>query len=223
MADTTPISNAMNIALAIKLGDPAATGADNGVTASTDATDFSAAQRNQALSFAYNELANRLIKIYGKDAGKVCEGLVATQAITFSASGVALNKDYVATLTLLKSDNSEFGYTSLKALKQDLDPYLDAGYTIENALIYAYQRTAGTLTILSSGTGTLYYIKSDRKSTTTAADVAVNTSPDTTIDVTWHNFLIDYGAYWLCLNKASGEFIEKAPIYLAQADARLPK
>lgn len=303
MADSTPLSNFLNIALSIKLGDPPTTGGDNGITASTDATDFSATQRNDALAFAYNELANRLIKLYGKDAGKMCGGLVATQTVIFSSSGTTVNKDYISPLSLLDvTTEQEFEYMALKGLIQDLNPYVDAGYAVEAGKLYAYIRGAsqtvadiqitaggtgytsaptvgftggggtgaaatatitadavtsiiitnvgsgytstptvtftggvgsgaaataivgdGSLIVRHSNSGTLYYIKSDRKNVTTGANVAVNSTSDTSIDTTWHPFLIDYAAAWLAQNKSSGEWLEKAPIYLSQAESKFPK
>lgn len=223
MADTTPKSNALNIALAIKLGDPPTTGADNGATASADGADFSSVQRNQALGFAYTSLAKRLIEIYGVPGVEYqCQGLITTQSCNFTGT-ITLNADCILPLRLVKSDGTTFKQLTKAELVSDDFYYINNAFTVEGGTLTAYSRSAGTLSALSTGTATLYYIKSDRKSTTSSADIAVNTSPDATVDVTWFNYLIDYAAYWLAMNKASGEWTEKAPTYLAQAESYFPK
>lgn len=298
MANTTPISNALNIALANHLGDTVTTGADDGATAATDGTDFSATHRNLILQQAYKELATRLITKFGaKGAGFACEGLVATQAITFASAGTSVNKDYIVPLDLLQTTNM-FTVRSKAFLTQDKDPYTDYAFAVEASKLYGYIRTSGTLTLQSSGTSTLYYIKEDRLAKGTVLSIAiavagsgyttptvsiaaptsgvtatatatqsggiitaitvtnggngyasapavtisdgagpginatatatidgvpgsavvVNSLPDTTIDPMWFNFIIEYSAYRLAMIKASGEWIEKAPIYKASAD-----
>lgn len=222
MADSFPISNALNVAISVHLGDPVS-GADNGIAASSDGVDFSATHRNLILQKAYNELAVRLINLYGAQTASImCEGIRVQQSITFASGGTSINKDYITSIALLKSDNNEFNLRDLNDLKQDLDPYLDAGYAIEGGKLYAFQRSAGTLSQLTSGTGTLYYIKSDRLDVSTGAVIAVNSTSDTQIDGTWHNFLIEYSAYRLAEAKASGEYLEKATIYKQSADNILP-
>lgn len=223
MANTTPIANAQNIDLANSLNDIPVAGGDDGVTASTSGTVFSASQRNLALSDAYNQLAVRLVGKYGKDAGMICEGIVTTQTVTFASAGTTINLDYVSPITLLKSDNAEFALFPLNDLKQDRDPYLDAGYALEGGKLYAYQRSSGTLSQLTSGTGTFYYIKADRRSTTTGAPIAVNTAPDTTIDQTWLNWCIDWAALWLCRRKGAGRWKERIPEYTQLVEDKLPK
>lgn len=223
MANVTPISNALNVAIATHLGDPPTTGATDGETASSDGVDFSATHRNLILQKAYNELAVRLIALYGvQGASAMCEGIRAQQSITFASGGTSINKDYIMQIALLKSDFNEFNLRDLNDLRQDLDPYLDAGYAIEGGKIYAFQRSAGVLSQLTSGTGTLYYIKSDRLDTSTGSALAVNSTSDTSIDATWHNFLIEYSAYRLAEAKSSGEWQEKAVVYKASADLILP-
>ena len=222
MADTYPVSNAINVDLANKLQDPVS-GADNGAKAEADGSVFTATQRNLALADAYNQLAVRLVDKYGKDAGLVCEGIVATQAVTFASAGTTINLDYVHPIALLKSDNAEFALYPLNSLKQDRDPYLDQGYALEGGKLYAYQRSAGTLTQLTSGTGTFYYIKSDRRSTSTGAPLAVNATSDTTIDQTWLIWCKEYAAWWLAMNKGAGEWVARAEVFSQQVELKLPK
>jgi hypothetical protein len=223
MADTTPISNALNIRLGQKLGDPPTAGVDNGATAAVNGVDFTATQRNLALNQAYNELAVRLLATHGELAAVMCEGLVATQAVTFAAAGVTINKDYIRYLRLVGSTSLQFVLKSKAFLDNDQDPYIDRAYALEGGKLYAYIRSAGTLTLQSSGTGTFYYIKSDRKSTSTGADVAVNTAPDTTIDQNWLEWCMEYGAWWLAVNKGSDRWLTLANLFSAQVESKLPK
>ncbi len=223
MADTTPIINAVNVDLANKLNDPV-NNADNGVAVATDGSVFLAVQRNLALCDAMNQLAVRLIGNYGVDgAASKCEGLVATQSITFSSSGTSINKDYIAPLRLVGSATPEFLFRPKATLDLDLDIRIDRAYTIEGGLLYGYIRSAGTLTKQSSGTATFYYIKSDRKSTSTGAPVAYNTAPDTTIDQQWLIWVKEYASWWLAVNKGSGEWVAKAKNFETQMELKLPK
>lgn len=156
MANTTPISNALNIRLAQKLSDMPTVGGNDGDTAATDGTEFTDTQRNLALNQAYTELALRLINKYGAEAASICEGLVATQSIYFISAGVTVNKDYVMPLDLL-SDTDLFLKRSKAFLDQDKDTYIDRAYAIEAGKIYVYTRaasgTVGDIIITAGGTG----------------------------------------------------------------------
>lgn len=217
MADVTPRSNQLNVNLAQMLSD-AVTGSDNGVKSSADGSVFTSAQRNAKLSEGFTWVVNKIVQVVGlMEARTLLGDSLTTQAITFASGGTTVNADYLFPVALLKSDNNEFNLFPRKNLAQDLDPYLDAGYAIEGFKLYAYQRAAGTLSQLTSGTGTFYYLKADRKDTTTGSDIAANTVPDTTMDFKFLDAVMYYAASRLADDKGAGEWEVKAQKALAQA------
>lgn len=218
MANNTPTSNQLNINLGKLLNDSPTVGGDDGVTASTDGSIVTASQRNSKLIEGFTWVINQIVQLIGMDKARLLLGnSVTTQSITFAVSVVASNKDYLYPVALLDSNNNEFNLHPLKNLKQDLDPFLDAGYAIEGGFIYPYKRTSGTLALVTTGTGLLYYLKADRKVVSTGADVAVNTAPDTTMDYKFLNAAMYYAASRLASEKGSAEWEIKASKALAEA------
>lgn len=223
MADTTPISNSLNIRVSHVLEDILTAGADNGVTATTNGNAFTYSMRNEALAEAYAYLGQTFVnKFTPIGAEKLCEGLVATQSVTFSASGTAINKDFIAPIRLIKSTGVIYHQGIKSHFDSDMEPLLDYGFAIEGNKVYGYERAAGVMAVLSTGTATLYYIKADRTNTTTGAVVAANTSPDTTIDPQYHDFLVGYAAARLAQQKGAGEWVVKAPTLMQMALGLLP-
>lgn len=225
MADTTPVANALHIKLMALLDDNVTAGGDNGLTAATNGGIFTAQVRNNAFNEAYAWIVQEAMKRFGiEGAANAVQGAVKTQAISaFSSSGVTLNKDFIAPIRLVKSDNSVFQYMRKYQFDSDTNPYIDNGFTVENGLIYAYQRTAGVMTILNTGAGTLYYLKADRKSITTGADVAVNTAPDTTLDYAFMDSALWYTAHLLAHAKGAAEWTVKADKFLGLALEKFPQ
>lgn len=224
MTNNTPISNSLNIRISHILEDILTVGGDDGVTAATNGNAFTAKMRNEKLTEACGYLGQALFAAFGAyGAIKACEGLMATQSVTFYSSGVALNKDFIAPVRLVKSDGSVYKYGLKNEWDADDQFFLNNTYAIEGNKIYAYERSAGTLTLLNSGTGTFYYVKHDRMDTSTGTTVVVNTTPDTTINAQWHEFLIAYAAARLAQDKGAGEWTEKVQTLMSQAMALIPK
>lgn len=190
MADTTPLINQINVDLSLRLNDPTS-GADNGIKAATNGGTWSAAQRNHYCNNACRAIVHELVNRFGEErAGEIAQ-CMKTQSITFSSSGVSLNKDYLSPVRLVKSSGSPF----VKRKKSDLDIAYDKivsrAYAIEGGKLYAYERSSGTLSILNSGTGTFYYIFAERKDSN-GADVAVNTAPDIILEQGYHEAITTY-------------------------------
>ena len=225
----------MNVRLA-NLLDDAVTGSDNGIAAATDGMWCTSTKRNQYL----NE-AMRYVVLYlfnqaetNEDIGEaLAAGSKKTQAITFSGSGVALNADYLYHAALIDSNKQEYKFVRIKSnLDQDLDPYLDAAYTIEGSTtttapkLYAYLRVAGVMTLQSSGTATLYYLFADRLDSN-GVDIAVNTTPDAVIDLRYFDAIVLYAAGRAAFDKSiidsDPTWADKGNRYMAQASTLLPK
>lgn len=218
MADTTPISNSLNIRISHVLEDILTVGADNGVTASTNGNAFTASMRNEKLTEACGYLAQALLNKLGpKGVEAACEGLVATQSITLASAGTSINKDYIAPIRLIKSTGLIYHQGIKSHFDSDIEPLLDYGFAIEGNKVYAYERSAGVLSAINSGTATLYYIKHDRMNTSSGVTVVVNTAPDTTIDSQFHEFLISYAAARLAQDKGAGEWAVKAQALMTVA------
>lgn len=224
MADNTPVSNVVNIKIANYLDDPLTAAADNGLTAATNTSMFLAAQRNQALNEALAWIVQELVNRVGPDmASQACQGAVATQAITFAAAGSTVNKDFMYPLRLISTGKPLFTLMSKSDLDADQDFLITRAYTIEGGKLYGYIRSAGTLTLQSSGTATFYYLKADRKNTTTGADVVVNTAPDTTLDFRFMDSVTWYACHLLAQAKGAGEWLEKNAQFMKLALEKFPK
>lgn len=227
MADNTPRHNQNQVNLALLLDD-ATTGADNGIAASTDGMWATAVKKNYYLHEAYRWIADTIIAKFGIASGSdLLQGLISTQSITFSSSGVNLNKDYLYPVRLYKSATTDSFYLSKRAsLDDDFMPWITNFYTLEAGKLYAYQRTAGTLSALNGGTGTLYYIKAERLDSN-GADVASNTTPDITLDRRWHDACVLYAASRAALDKGiidnDPAWQDKANRFFVAAQEKLPK
>ena len=229
MADTTPVQNLNSVNLSLLLDD-AVTGGDNGIAAAADGEPFTATKRNAYLHQAYRWLVQKLVESFGiTRASDLLPGFVATQDVTFSASGVTLNKNYMFPLRLYKaSAGGGFMLSKRSSLTDDdFSPFISNFYVIEAGKLYAYQRTSGTLAILAAGTGTLFYLKADRKDVTTGAEVASNTAPDTTVDGWAIDASVYYAAGAACLDKSiidnDPEWASKGNRFMAMAMEKLPK
>ena len=140
MADTVPVHNRMSVDLANVLGDPVS-GGDNGIKAAADGKITTADIRNRRLHEAYAWIAEELSKKVGMNEAKFqIEGLIKTQAISFSSSGVALNKNYL--LPIVLSSSSVFQRRSKEELDRNTDIRLSYGYAIEGGKLYAYGKNA---------------------------------------------------------------------------------
>lgn len=218
MADTTPISNYLNIRISHILEDILTVGADNGVTATTNGNAFTASMRNEKLTEALGYLAKALINKFGSQGVEAqAEGLVATQSVTLASAGTTVNKDFIAPIRLIKSTGLIYHQGIKSHFDSDIEPLLDYGFAIEGNKVYAYERSAGTLSAINSGTATLYYIKNDRVNTSTGAVVATNTAPDTTVDPQWNEFVVMYAAARLATDKGAGEWQIKAETFMKTA------
>lgn len=182
MSNDTPQVNQISVNVARRLDDAVA-GGDNGAKAIADGAIWTGALRNQYVNNALRAIANELFNRFGTQwVALYGHGFKGNQSLTFSASGTAVNGDFMYPIKLMDA-TSEFAFReSLAQLQEDLDPFVDKVYVIEGNLIYGYTRIAGVLTILDTpSTGTFFYIKADRKDTTTGTDVDPNTAPDTTV------------------------------------------
>ena len=205
------------------LEDILTVGADDGVTAATNGNAFTAAMRNERLTEALGYLAKTLVNKVGSQGTEAqAEGLVASQSVTLASAGTTLNKDFVAPIRLIKSTGLIYHQGIKSHFDSDIEPLLDYGFAVEGNKVYAYERTAGTLAAVNSGTATLYYIKNDRVNTSTGAAVVVNTTPDTTIDPQWQEFVVMYAAARLAEDKGAGEWQVKANKFMEVALRMLP-
>lgn len=217
MADNVIIHNKLTVRVRNVVED-IVTGGDNGIIAATDGKIFSASIVNQRLLEAYAWIVNELVAKLGVPAASLVLSDSIVQQLNFSiaSAGTSVNKDYLFPVRLLQSA-TVFGLKIKSQLDADLDPYLDNGYAIDGGKIYVYQRVAGTLTLLNTGTATLHYLKADRIDPTTGAEVAVNTTPDITLNSRWHEACIFYAAYRLCADKGVAEWADKAKVFHEQA------
>jgi hypothetical protein len=140
---------------------------------------------------------------------------------------VTLNKDYMFPLSLYRASTADsFNLTKRISLDDDFMPSLTNFYVIEGGKIYAYVRAAGVLAVLSSGSGTFFYLKADRVDSN-GVDVATNTLPDITIDRWVIDACVLYAAGRACMDKsiidASPEWMEKGNRFMAAAMEKLPK
>lgn len=226
MADNVPVSNQLNINLSIILDDAVSGGADNGATAAIDGSVFSATKRNFYISQGCRDFIVATEQKHKDDADAILQGAVQTQSITLSSSGTTLNKDYMYPVKLMVS-TQEFNYFNDKGdLDQDIDPYLDAAYTIYAGKLYGYQRITGTFTLLNSGSSTFYYIGAPRVNTSDGTDKAVNTTPDIVFDPRCYDSILLFSAARACNDKSiidsDPTWKEKGGVFFAQAMAKLP-
>jgi hypothetical protein len=134
-------------------------------TASADGKQFSIEDREDYINRAVNDLVLDTYAMAGSDRVRdVFQGLISTQAISFSSAGVALEDDdneiieLLVPVSLTKSGSSSvFVHHGRKEeLDSNIVPHITAAaYTIYANLLYAYE--SGT--ILNAGTGTFFYIK----------------------------------------------------------------
>ena len=225
MADTTPIANQLSLDLARRLNDGIASTGDNGVDAATDGKIMFDDFRNKYVIVACRWVIDQLVLRLGIEAATpLLQGALTSQSITFSASGVSLNKDYLYPSRLLQSTTSTFKYiTSRTDAVIDANPMDTKVYTVDNGKLYAWIRTAGVLTIQSSGTGTFYYIGSPRVNTSSGADVAVNTAPDIALDPKYFQAIVSYAQFLACMDKNTTFWLERAKTAFEEAKSYLPQ
>lgn len=200
MADTTPLINQINVNMAIRMDD-AVTGGDNGIKAAADGLHVTSEKRNYYTNNALLWLARQLIARYGPTGvGVVCQGLIGSATVTLGSTGVAIPKNFLAPIHLLKS-GVVYKPLSKADIESDQFYQYNTVYAIEGNTLYAYVRTNGTLGT-ATGTGTLYYVKQDRKDATTGAEAGANTAPDTTVDASYHEALTAYACALACFDKS---------------------
>lgn len=233
MADTVPVHNQMSVNLSL-LCDDAVTGGDNGIAAAADGSWLTAAKRNVYLHSAYRWLVNVLVDSYGiAGAADVIPGFVANQTMVLSATGLAINKNYMYPLRLYKSASpapgGAFMLSKRASLDDDFMPFVNVFYAIEAGLLYAYQRDASTqvLNALDTVAAKLFYLKSDRVDATTGTEVAINTAPDTTLDKWATDACLYYAAGRACFDKSvidnDPAWADKGNRFFAAATAMIPK
>jgi hypothetical protein len=105
---------------------------------------------------------------------------------------------------------------------QDTEPIVNNGYSVETGKLYAYKREDDILSVLDTGQGTLYYLKSDRVDVDTGLDLVQNTGTDTTLDLRWYDWVIRYAAFRACADKGSDEWLAKAQVFKQQVNNTLP-
>ena len=222
MADNVPKKNNLVVRVRNIVGD-IVTGGDNGVIAATDGKVFSAAAVNARLNEAFAWIVNQLVQRVGVEAAKIMlSDSIVQQAFTISSSGTQVQYDYLYQVRLIYATNV-YAYRTKNDLDADFDPYLDYGFAIDGGKIYVYKRTTGTLTILSSGSAALFYLKSDGIDPSTGSDLAPNTTPDITLNVRWYEPCLLYAAWRLCADKGDASWLDMAKDFKAQAESFLPQ
>lgn len=134
-------------------------------SAPADGKQFTVEDREDYINRAVNNLILDCYAMAGPDRVRdIFQGMVSSQAISFSSAGVALEDDanniveMLVPISLTKSGStSVFVFHGRKEeLDTDTLPHITAAaYTIFGNTLYAYQSGS----ILNSGTGTFYYIK----------------------------------------------------------------
>lgn len=221
MADNIPVHNRISVRVRNLIED-IVTGSDNGTIASTDGKIFSANVLNQRINEAYAWVVDQLVQLLSLDVAKYSlADSITQQAVAIASGGVSVNKDYLYATEFLVSQQpyEQILKTNLDA---DYDKYLDFAFAVYGQKIYVYARSGGNLNVQNSGNGVLHYLKADRLDST-GADVAPNTTPDTTINNRWVQCVTLYAAYRLCQDKAAAEWQEKAKIFFEQAMSYLPR
>ena len=223
MADTTPISNVLNLNLAIRMNDAIAPSGDNGTDADTDGKIMLDTSRNKYIINASRWLVDKIVgKVGVEKAIPLLQGCVTSQSMTLSSTGVTLNKDYMYPVRLLQSSTIEFEYVDAIAdAVIDLFPYKDYVYTISGGKLYAWIRTSGTLTLQNSGSATFYYIGAPRVNSSTGADVAINTAPDLGFDQKFLNAITAYAEFLACSDKGTTYWLNKGQLALTEANNHL--
>lgn len=164
MADTTPIANQINVDVSRRIDDAVAhTGDDNGQAAARDGIIVSAVLRNQYVNQAARAIATELISRFGAEgAAELADGVTSKFVFTMSSIGVQRPSDFLKAFRLTNAVGTNFVYGNKADWDNDYHPAVKNAYAIEGGRIYVYIRTADVLTLQSSGTATLYYVKAER-------------------------------------------------------------
>ena len=179
----SPLFDALHVKLARKLFDPVA-------TASTDGAKVSSLLRTDYLNRANRFIQTTLLLVdkSGKLIGQYLPGLVKTQTITWSSSGFTLPTDYTHWISC---EHIPADHVKLLFRDPSRKIELDSGFNINDQNIFTIfgGKTYGYYngSVLSGGTGTLYYLSSDQRSS--AGD-----SADISIDSMWYDCLVDLAA-----------------------------
>lgn len=197
----TPLFDTLHTQLARKIFDPVA-------SAATDGAEVTILLRSDYLNRATRFIQNFLISRVPQMVPRLLSGQVKTQSITFSASGTALNSDFVYPLYCVYTTPSPdviLRYVD-PASKPELDgavnPNDTAAFVVFGNKVYGYYNGSA----LSSGSGTLGYIHKDEivQGTGSAID-----NSDLAIDPAWYPAIVDIAS--------SFHFEEKGELSLAQA------
>ena len=182
---SSPLFDDLHVKLSRKLTDPVA-------AAATDGAEVTSALRTDYLNRA-NKFIQMLLWTNKPDLFETyLQGLIATSSVTFASTGAALPSDFSYAITLQQDSPVRKLKWFEPSRKIELDmatvasannPFFSNCYTILGNKIYAYQSGV----ILSSGTGTFYYIKNDQRASS-------GDSSDIAIDAIWYETLVDLAA-----------------------------
>ena len=226
MADIVPKHNQNTVELANILDD-ALQGGDNGIKAAAGGATFSAAKLNEYLAHAYSWIVGKFIQAFGVDtASRLLQGLVKSQTLTFSGTRIALNKDYLRDIMVIKAGSSTIEYVkkSLDDIYREKDPFANNVYVIEGGYLSVYDRST-TYALAPSGTGILYYFKAERVDSSTGTLGSPNNltnSEDITLDTMYHPACVRYAAILACTDKGDDAHRQKAALHLEQLKTLVP-
>jgi hypothetical protein len=154
--------NLLHLRFARRMKDPIA-------TADLSGTIYSSANREDYLNRANKILQFKKFASLGRDGVREqLQTMIGAQAMTFSGAGIACEAAYnniPLAVSKTGSTNLYRYWPRREEIALNLNPDLPYLFTVEANTLYVYE--SGTL--ISSGTGTFYYIKSDQVTTTTGA------------------------------------------------------
>lgn len=214
MANNCPIHNQNIVSLSNEIQDP--------VTLATvisgsneDGVKFSKTFREQVMAEAYQWAVEEVLrKVPDKTRAQLLlSGAITTGSLSQVTAGIAVKKDYLETLKVVRSTAStppyEYILPSQKA-EADMDNLPDAKrvYTIIGGTLYSYTRTNGVLTADNSITLTHYYFKRERISATDGTLGTINAtvnSVDVMLDSRWHPACIQMAAFFALSRLGDGD------------------
>ena len=157
---------------------------DSNATAAAAGEKLTSAQRTDYLNRA-NRFIQQMVVVADK-VGDFLGGLIATQSITFDSGGVSVASDYAYPVNLYKASSPQFRYIK-PSEKPSLDGNFDLNeknaFTVMGNKIFAYENGA----VLTSGTGTFYYVKNDQRASS-------GDTNDIDINSIWYDCVVDIAA-----------------------------
>ena len=196
----SPLFDNLHLYLSRKIQDPVSAAGDSGTASTSDRTD-------------YLNRANRFIQtvLWTKDLGpdfpiisKYLQGLIGASSFTFSTSGTAIPSDYSYPLWVDGTQRLFFKEPSWwsRVLSDDARMY-HSMFTVFTNKVYATYGGAA----LSSGTGVLYYVKSDQRASN-------GDSADIGIDSIWYDVLVALAASFYFQDRGNTQFVVQDPAKL---------